>query len=368
MNISIVTSIDEFHSLKQEWNNLLFQSDSDVIFLRWEWLYNWWLVYEGGSNQLWLIVVKEKSRPIGIAPFYKRKGNWILPNEVRFLGSNIVCSDYLDLILLKGREKEIADLIFSFLNEQSLFWERICLSGIPLKSKNHLWITSYFGANNIRVKNPGSVCPYLNLASPWEKIFNSFSSNLKNIIKRKLKQFEVEQKGEILEVGLTEDVECYFFELVRLQKTRMAHKNVSSPFLDSDFLKFHLETVKVLSKTGNVKLMFLKVKEKIIAGIYLLIDCNKYYYYQSGFDPEWNQLSPGTLLFYYAIKRAHENGFEEFDFLQGEESYKSFWTKTTHVNIEITIYNQSMKSNLFSFIEETKERVKRLIKPVMVST
>jgi hypothetical protein len=37
-NVSVINDIDEFYSLRDEWNCLLALSDQDTIFLRWEWL------------------------------------------------------------------------------------------------------------------------------------------------------------------------------------------------------------------------------------------------------------------------------------------------------------------------------------------
>ena len=97
-----------------------------------------------------------------------------------------------------------------------------------------------------------------------------------------------------------------------------------------------------------VKFYFLKKDGKYIAGIYILFYESKYYYYQSGFDPVYEKESPGTLLFHYCIKAAHENGAKEFDFLQGDEPYKLNWTKNKRTNMKITIYDSTIAGMLIA--------------------
>ena len=57
-------------SLANKWNNILSQSESDSIFLTWEWVFNWWQVY-GSGKQLRVLVVRDQHEDIvAIAPFY----------------------------------------------------------------------------------------------------------------------------------------------------------------------------------------------------------------------------------------------------------------------------------------------------------
>jgi hypothetical protein len=44
--------------------------------------------------------------------------------------------------------------------------------------------------------------------------------------------------------------------------------------------------------------------------------------YNSGYDPEFREISPGWVLLAYLIKLANEKGYSNFDFLRGNEEYK----------------------------------------------
>ena len=49
---------------------------------------------------------------------------------------------------------------------------------------------------------------------------------------------------------------------------------------------------------------------------------NKRMLYNSGFNPEFKNLSVGIINTYFCIKDAIEKKFDSFDFLKGNEDYK----------------------------------------------
>jgi len=210
----------------------------------------------------------------------------------------------------------------------------------------------------LRINNTNTTCPYLRLSLPWEGIYNSYASVIRNNIARKKKRFHDVYKGEIIEVGPEEDWNFYFDRLLFLNKLRMNQKHLESSFLEQNFVDFHKSIIRTFIKNIEVKFIFLRIEGILIAGIYLLTDQKRYYYYQSGFDPAWEKISPGTLLFDYAIKHAYTRGMEEFDFLQGNEKYKCLWTHTYRQNIKISVYKHTIANRLLSLYEDGILRLK----------
>lgn len=56
------------------------------------------------------------------------------------------------------------------------------------------------------------------------------------------------------------------------------------------------------------------------------------YAYLGGFDPRYDDCSPGSLIIAHAISEAMREGAREFHFLRGDESYKSAWGATRRCN------------------------------------
>ena len=116
-----------------------------------------------------------------------------------------------------------------------------------------------------------------------------------------------------------------------------------------------------------LRLCFLKIKGYYIASLYIFKYGGKYYYYQSGFDPDWEKLSPGFLLFSYCIENAISEGIKEFDFLQGEEEYKYLWTNKTRTNLNVKVYRKFFRNAIRYMVEKNKPIVKSKIKTLFLS-
>ena len=91
---------NDFSSISEnEWNTLVGQSISDVPFLRYEYLNQWWSTLGGGEwkqAELVLISARENGQLIGIAPLFKTEYEGRA--SLLLIGS-IEISDYLDLIV-----------------------------------------------------------------------------------------------------------------------------------------------------------------------------------------------------------------------------------------------------------------------------
>src|SRR5262245_47778799 len=111
MNIELLRDFSAFSALRAEWNALLARSSADTVFLTWEWLSSWWDSYAAEGDSLYIVVVREVTGEcIGILPLFRQNQPWLpfLPIKIlRFVGDGSWDSDYLDAILIQGREDEI---------------------------------------------------------------------------------------------------------------------------------------------------------------------------------------------------------------------------------------------------------------------
>lgn len=358
LNISIINETDGFFRLEEEWNELLAKSCSDTIFLRWEWLYHWWLAYGDDVGELFIVLAREDEKLVGIAPVYLHKQLRGFYREIRFLGSNVVCSDYLDFILRKGREQEVLTEILAVFVKNNKLWDAAHFTDIPALSGSVPYIEGFFKTHKVMIDREYTVCPYLDLSSSWESIYASYASVLKNTIKRKVSQFEKLSQAGYEEISSAAEMKEAFPRFLELNASRLKEKKIKSPFRDKSFLSFHENIIFELGNKDMAKLCFLKAEGDYIAGMYLLTYNGVYYYYQSGLDPSWQQISPGALLFHYCIRSAQGKGIREFDFLQGDESYKRQWTPRQRVNIRISVFNRNMRGVVKGRWQAEKNRVK----------
>jgi hypothetical protein len=102
MPFRIITNALEFESLQPVWDELYCSNPNHTPYQSWEWNFSWWL-HLGQTDGLYLIVVEDNERALGIAPFVRRAKFWGWPlPHLCFLGQKR--TDYLDFLVRAGAE------------------------------------------------------------------------------------------------------------------------------------------------------------------------------------------------------------------------------------------------------------------------
>ena len=65
------------------------------------------------------------------------------------------------------------------------------------------------------------------------------------------------------------------------------------------------------------------VGDRAVAALFGFSDGAAYYLYSSAYDSELAEVSPGIVLLTHTIERLAAEGFTRFDFLKGDEEYKT---------------------------------------------
>jgi CelD/BcsL family acetyltransferase involved in cellulose biosynthesis len=96
----------------------------------------------------------------------------------------------------------------------------------------------------------------------------------------------------------------------------------------------------------------LKLNNELIAVIYGFEFDNRFFYYQIAHDPDYGELSPGSVLLFLVIEDCCSRGCSEFNFLQGNESYKEIWTKDSRILYQCVFNRGTWRSRLFDAIDQ----------------
>jgi CelD/BcsL family acetyltransferase involved in cellulose biosynthesis len=126
--------------------------------------------------------------------------------------------------------------------------------------------------------------------------------------------------------------------LVDLHNLRWQGRGGSDAFHTAELVRFHRTFAPLALKRGWLRLFTLWVDERPAACLYGFVYQSKFYFYQSGFHPDFEKNSVGLVLMGMAIERAIEEGAEEFDFLHGDEPYKRHWAHETRVLSRLELY------------------------------
>ena len=110
-------------------------------------------------------------------------------------------------------------------------------------------------------------------------------------------------------------------DLVDLHAKRSSAAGRTTSFT-IDRLPFHVRLARESNELHRSVMITAHQEGALIGGLYGFLDPTTFSYYQSGWSPEFERLSLGSVLLGDAFDAAGRLGSETFDFLRGDEPYK----------------------------------------------
>jgi Acetyltransferase (GNAT) domain len=167
---------------------------------------------------------------------------------------------------------------------------------------------------------------YVRVVGTFDEYLAKFSSKSRSTLKRKVRKFVEKADGENCFREYREPKEIMeFYDLAR-QVSRKTYQERLLDFglpQDAEFC----ETMKRLAEQGLVRGYVLFFQKRPVAYVYCPVVCSGILLYAYvGYDPEFEDLSPGTVLQYFILEKTfNERKMKLFDFTEGEGPHKSFF-------------------------------------------
>ena len=208
------------------------------------------------------------------------------------------------------------------------------------------------------------LCPYMPLAPTWDATIAGIGKktryNLGYYERLMRRRFDVEI-GQLDSDQLHEGLEALF----RLHTERWRKRWLPGVLSGDHTRAFHRELAMLFLKRGWLRFHALRLDGEIKAVLYCLAYKSKTCYYIGGFDPEMAKYSLGTVLTGYAIKQAVNEGCTEFDFLRGDEEYKTRWTDHGRMNRRLIIAKHRIRSSVSAHLCRLEMKVEHAAKKCM---
>jgi len=326
IEIRRIDSAAGFALLEREWNDLLRRSAADTIFLTHQWLAAWWDAF-GTSDSLCVLLCIEndghESRLVGILPGYIQRDRCLRSvRRLRFLGSEVVTSDFLDLITAPGRETEVLDAILDHLSRSGSVH---ILDLTDIREGSPLLQQGEGGANSDGwVFHRWPVykrCPVIALPADW----NAYLASQSRRFRRNFQYYQrhLQAQGMELQVLRTpEQIAEALGDFQVLHNSRRGQMNQGGIFATPQQQQFYADVLQRLARSGWVELIFLTVGGQRVAAACQFDYGKAVYYYQNGYDISWEKESVGFVLNVLLIERAIAKGKVSYEFLRGEQEYK----------------------------------------------
>lgn len=321
-DVAVVASARELASLEGEWRALWALDLGAVPFTSPDWLLPWWSSF-GEGKQLRVITVRQGKQLVCLLPLYRTERGQ--QRELLLLGTGN--SDHLDCVAAPGASAAVAAALNAAL-ELRAEWDVMDLQ--ELASTSPLLGALAPGARAV-VQDQ---CPVVSLTSSRDELPISIDFRRRlSYARRKLAR-----RGPLRRVDAdAASCDALLEALVELHGQRWRTKGEAGVLCDSTVREFHRDVARRCQAAGSLELFALEVSGRIAGVFYGFAHGPSSYYYLSGFDPEFEDMSLGSLLIAEALGRAIEQQRSAFDFLRGEEPYKYRWGAVDRPNYRLRL-------------------------------
>jgi CelD/BcsL family acetyltransferase involved in cellulose biosynthesis len=329
-----------FTALRPEWNALLRASGSASPFLTWEWLHTWWR-HLNEPSRLRMLTVRAGADLIAVAPFRLTTGTAHLPC-LEMLGTGDAGSDYLDIIVRRGWEADALDAIEQFVESQQTPLRLTHLG--PSAIAEHL-ASRLVKRGWAQTTTAGGTCPYIPLAGrTWESYLATLGSSHRANVRRRLRALEQKFKVTFARVATEGERRDALPILMRYHGRRFDARGTT--FATAPLRAFHDELTKRALDRGWLRMYVLRLDGAPAAVMYGFFYDGTFYFYQHGFDDQYQQHSIGLVLMALTIRAAIDEGAAEFDMLWGVEPYKFLWARDRRELRNIHLFPASLAGRL----------------------
>jgi CelD/BcsL family acetyltransferase involved in cellulose biosynthesis len=369
MHIELVRDAQILAALRLEWNHLLARSSADTIFLTWEWISSWWECYAAPSDTLHIILVRDGAGVlVGILPFYRRIQPWLPSKPVkilRFIGDASSDSDYLDLILLRGREQEVLACVWEWLCSKRTSWDVLQLTGIPETSPTCAWLKQNEARGETLNRSEYFPCLVTDLPETWDDYLTSLKPRFRTKIRSTLREINAKYEVRFGTVDAAVDLGARLQDLYDLHAKRWNTRGTDGVFVNPAKRKFYERFTRLFFEQRWLAFDLLELNGRTAACQMCFRYGDTQFLLQEGFDPEFASESVGIVLRAMVLKNAIEQGVRHYDFLAGLGRHKTQW-QTREKRCESILTGPRTLQNfayvrLPKFMESCRERMKMMI-------
>lgn len=355
MHVHRFDAFDELASWADDWDRLA----REVPFRSWTWVTTWWHHYGRAvaDRRLFVLgVFDHRGGLVGLAP-------WCLDGEgrrrgiVRFLGSGEVCSDYLSLLAEPGLEKAVVSTLAHQLLRAGEGateggaglprWDMLELAGVDSRDVLVDWLAGHLALGGSTVHHRmGPPCRRTELPRNLDVYLQSLSKNSRRKVRRLQRSLFDSGRARLTTVANLAELGPAMDRLIDLHQCRQRMLGRSGCFASPRFEAFHRDVAARMLAIGQLQLHTLWIDDEPAAAEYQFTGDGVIYAYQSGIDPTRLDLQPGHALQLAVIDWAIRNGYRAYDFLRGDESYKSHWNAQRRDSLEIRVIAQNVGAQL----------------------
>jgi CelD/BcsL family acetyltransferase involved in cellulose biosynthesis len=188
------------------------------------------------------------------------------------------------------------------------------LDSLPIEAAEPVAKGLERGGLNVDIERH-TVAAVLDLPDTFDDYLSNIGKKQRHEVRRKRRRYE-ETVGELIYETHTEPCQALeeFFRLHRMSG------GAKGTFMTEEHEQFFRQLIE--QPGWRIDVLRIPGEDRAAAGLFLFVDDQGMYLYNSAYDPGLSEASPGVAIIGAAIERAIHEKLRKFDFLKGDEVYK----------------------------------------------
>ncbi|MBK1885930.1 GNAT family N-acetyltransferase [Marinobacter sp. DY40_1A1] len=314
-------------TLRSDWLDLEHRAQP-TVFLSWQWLGHWLQVYKPDALVL-RVMEGERLVGLGLVVESEERRHGLLKSRCLRLhqtGHKLldqIWIEYNGFLAERGKEDAVAKASLEHLCRTMPEWDEFILGAIDADEADHYAkITGLY--KHLRWEAPCFGVDLDSLRQSGGNYLDTLSRNTRHQINRAHRLYSERGEVSLVRPGSVEEALAVFDAIGPRHLERWGNGPDQSGFANPDFVRFHRELIREQWAEGGVDLISVMAGDEEIAFFYNLLHNKVVYFYLGGMAVETdNRLKPGLVGHALCIEDYRNQGFDYYDFMGGDERYKS---------------------------------------------
>lgn len=323
-----LSDVTDIQALGARWRAL--EASADVSFFQsWTWV---GCLAEDRFSAPVVLVAQEDGRDLALALFNRRAGT-LSPNTL-WLGESGLASldamyvEHNGVLVQRGRADLLAACLRAAIGPLAL-GSRVVLSGVD---DAHLQAARQTHAQvRVRQTRPAPYIDFTRLRREPDAFLEGLGPNTRYQLRRSARRYAASGPLVIRRAETVADAQVVLNELAELHQASWVGRGRPGAFANPYFRRFHRELISRALPRGEVDLLRITAGSQLIGCLYNFCFDGGVLAYQSGFNyaAATAHQKPGMTSHHLAVDMYRAAGRTRYDFLAGDERYKTSLSNAT---------------------------------------
>ena len=326
-----VGPVGERAALAADWQDLEARADT-TFFHSWPWVDCWLSTID---NQPQLLTARQGDTVVGLALLVAttRRFGWfssteLFMNETGDPAKDIVTIEYNGILADRDVAAEVTHACLRAFNDdaspvrQAVRWDELCIRGVPASYRDLAQDLGY--RVRLLAHDPSGAVDLVAVRRSGKPYLSHLSANTRYQIRRAMRLYEARGPLQLSCARTVDEALSFLDDLSVLHQRYWTGRGEPGAFAYPFFVRFHRALIARCLPDGAVEVVRISAGNTPVGYLYNFIYRGRVYYYLSGFAYESDpKLKPGMVSHYLCIDRHLARGADIYDFMAGENRYKT---------------------------------------------